>query len=132
MKKNNIFINKHSSLLPSFRGLLPYIWTKINNVENGISVHLVEKKIDSGKVIFQKKINRNFLSMIDFYIYIYQHIPEYLLKSIKNLKNKRFIKLRYKDSYYSLPNRYDMKKFLDCGGKIINLKDFSKIYKFIK
>ena len=130
--KNNIFINKHSSLLPSFKGLFPFIWSKIYNGKNGISVHLVEKKIDSGKVIFQKEINYNFTSMVDFYMYVYKRVPEYLLKSFKKFKNKKFLKLSNKDSYYSLPKRSDIKKFLDCGGKVINLKDFFSILKFVK
>ena len=34
---------------------MPYIRTQIDNKHNGITFHLVNEKIDSGKIIFQKK-----------------------------------------------------------------------------
>ena len=130
--KNNFFINKHSSLLPAYGGLLPFIWTKIFNFPNGFTVHLVRKKIDSGKILFQKKINTQFKSMIEFYLYIYEKSPNYLTQSIFNLKNQRYIKKHYKKSIFSIPKKSEYKKFLDCGGKIIHINDFFNINKIIK
>lgn len=130
--KNNYFINKHSSLLPAFGGLLPFIWTKIYNFPNGVTFHLVDKNIDSGKIIFQKKIHKRFVSMIEFYLYIYEKTPEYMIKSILNLKNQKFIKSKYKKSIFSLPEKTEYKRFLDCGGKIININDLLSINKIIK
>ena len=95
--KRNIFINKHSSLLPSYKGLMPYIWTKINNDKNGITFHLVDEKIDSGKILYQKMINKKFCSMVDFYIYIFQKFPDALIKAINNLKKKNIKKIVIKN-----------------------------------
>ena len=130
--KNNFFINKHSSLLPSYGGLFPFIWTKIFNFPNGFTVHLVGKRIDSGKILFQKKINTRFKSMIEFYLYIYEKSPNYLIQSIFNLKNKRYIKTNNKKSSFSIPNKSEYKKFLECGGKIIYINDFFNINKIIR
>ncbi len=130
--KNNFFINKHSSLLPAYGGLLPFIWTKIFNSPNGFTVHLVKKKIDSGKILFQKKINIRFKSMIEFYLYIYEKAPNYIIQSIFNLKNQRYIQAHNKKSTFSIPKKSEYKKFLDCGGKIININDFFNINKIIK
>ena len=130
--KNNFFINKHSSLLPAYGGLLPFIWTKIFNFPNGFTIHLVRKKIDNGKILFQKKINIKFKSMIEFYLYIYEKSPKYLIQSIINLNNKRYIKTNYKKSIFSIPKKSEYKKFLDCGGKIIRIDDFFNINKIIK
>ena len=131
-KKYNIFINKHSSLLPSYSGLLPFVWTKIFQASNGISIHLISKKIDQGKIIFQKKINLKFESMIEFYIYIYEKFPKYLIKSISNLEKKKFINSSYKKSTFSIPKRKEFKKFISCGGKVIQFKDFLLINRIIK
>ena len=129
--KNNNFINKHASLLPSFRGLLPFIWTKILNSSNGISIHLVSEEIDNGKILFQKKYNKNYSSMINFYLDIFWDTPKYILKSIQNLESKNFYAPKYKSSTFSLPNKKDFKRFKECGGKVINLDDFKFINKIV-
>ncbi len=125
--KSHYIINKHSSLLPSFKGLFPYFWTKIYNKENGITYHLIDKKIDNGKIIFQKKINKKFNSMISFYLYIFNYYPKYLFISLKKLKYRRFEKSKYTSSYYSLPNNKDYKKFVENKGCVISICDLLKI-----
>ena len=124
---NHNILNKHSSLLPSLKGLLPYFWAKIKKQNNGVSVHVVSNKVDSGKIVYQKKINKNFFSMVNFYIYIFKNYPYYILKAINNLKKKKFIKNNYESSYYSLPDIKDYKLFLKNGGKVIS---FSDVYNF--
>jgi len=130
-QKKHFFINKHSSLLPSYKGLMPYLWTKINNKDNGITFHLVNEKIDSGKIIFQKKIKTKFNSMIEFYLNIFDIFPHSFLRAIKNLEKKRFIKPTSKKSYYSIPNRKDYSNFLKKKGKVILFSDFFKINKLV-
>jgi len=130
--KNHLFINKHSSLLPSYKGLMPYLWTKIDNKDNGITFHLVNEKIDNGKIIFQKKIKIKFNSMIEFYLYIYEIFPSCFLQALKNLEQKKLIKSKDKKSYYSIPNRKDYSNFLKKKGKIILFSNFLKINKLVK
>ena len=130
--KNNFFINKHSSLLPAYGGLLPFIWVTIFKFNNGISIHLVGKKLDSGKLLLQKKFFHKFKSMIEFYLYVYEKFPKYLIQSIYNLNKKRFFEPKYKKSIFTIPKKEEYKKFLDCGGKIIRINDFFNINKIIK
>ena len=130
-KQNHFFINKHSSLLPSCKGLMPYLWAKIINIDNGITFHLVNRKIDSGKIIYQKKIKKKFQSMIGFYLHIFAIFPNAFLQAIRNLEKKRFIKSKNKKSYYSLPNKKDYGNFLKKNGNIILMSDFFKINKLI-
>jgi len=94
--RNNFFINKHASLLPSFQGLMPYIRTKIANSFNGISIHLVTEKIDIGRILFQIKFKKDYQSMIDFYLDVFNKTPKHILESIKNLENNFFIDLNTK------------------------------------
>jgi|TARA_B110000967_G_C18867109_1_gene553274 hypothetical protein len=131
-KKDHLFINKHTSLLPSYRGLMPYLWTKIDNKDNGITFHLVNEKIDNGKIIFQKKIKKKFNSMIEFYLDVNDGLPVYFLQALKNLEKKNFIKSKYKKSYYSIPNRKDYSNFLKKKGKVILFSNFFKINKLVK
>ena len=130
-KKNHLFINKHSSLLPSYKGLMPYFWTKIDNKDNGITFHLVNEKIDNGKIIFQKKIKIKFKSMIEFYLDIFCRFPVCFLQALKNLEKKRFISSKNKESYRSIPTKKDYYNFLKKKGRIILFSDFFKIKKLV-
>ena len=49
-------INCHGALLPKYRGLMPSFWTLANGEpEGGISVHFVDRKLDSGPIVVQKR-----------------------------------------------------------------------------
>ena len=125
-------INFHPSL-PKYPGFGCYNLCIYNNDKfYGVTCHEMEKKIDSGKILFQKKINIRFKSMIEFYLYIYEKAPNYIIQSILNLKNQRYIQAHNKKSTFSIPKKSEYKKFLDCGGKIININDFFNINKIIK
>lgn len=50
-------INLHPSLLPKYRGAAPIQWALIKGErETGVSTFLIEKKVDAGKIISQKKV----------------------------------------------------------------------------
>ena len=49
-------INIHPSLLPEYRGPVPTAWAILNGeIETGITIHLMDKSIDTGKILVQKK-----------------------------------------------------------------------------
>ena len=51
-------INLHASLLPSYRGAAPIQWALMNGDKTtGVSVFQIEKKVDTGKIITQEKID---------------------------------------------------------------------------
>tara|TARA_B100000989_G_scaffold13436_1_gene9031 strand:- start:1720 stop:2634 length:915 start_codon:yes stop_codon:yes gene_type:complete len=53
-------INLHASYLPNYRGAAPINWVIINGEkETGISVFFLNKKIDEGDIIKQKKVKIN-------------------------------------------------------------------------
>ncbi|MCY4216163.1 MAG: methionyl-tRNA formyltransferase [Flavobacteriaceae bacterium] len=50
-------INLHSSLLPDYRGAAPIHWVIINGERyTGVSTFIIDEKIDTGKILRQKKI----------------------------------------------------------------------------
>jgi len=50
-------INLHASLLPNYRGAAPINWAIINGEkETGVSTFFLQHEIDTGKIIFQEKI----------------------------------------------------------------------------
>ena len=50
-------INIHASLLPKYRGAAPIQWALMNgDAFTGVSIFRIEKKVDTGKIIFQDKL----------------------------------------------------------------------------
>lgn len=93
MAQNNTIINYHNSLLPKHRGLNAHIWAIWDDDEfSGISWHLVDSGIDTGKILVQKQIKLE-KSTTAHELLLAQHklaissFDEALLK----LKNKEFI-----------------------------------------
>ena len=59
-KFNGKILNIHPSLLPKYKGLNTHERAILNNEKfSGCSVHLVNSKLDSGKIILQKKVRIN-------------------------------------------------------------------------
>ena len=56
--KNNL--NIHPSYLPYAKGKDPYVWSVEKQYPLGVTIHEMNKKIDSGKYFVQKKLNLNF------------------------------------------------------------------------
>ena len=50
-------LNLHMSYLPYNRGSHPNFWSFYEGTQSGISIHLIDKGIDTGPILFQKKIN---------------------------------------------------------------------------
>lgn len=49
--------NLHASLLPQYRGAAPLNWAIINGErETGVTTFMLDKEIDTGRIIFQKRI----------------------------------------------------------------------------
>ncbi|MEI7998054.1 MAG: formyltransferase family protein [Candidatus Omnitrophota bacterium] len=51
------WVNMHSSLLPYGRGKHSSYWTIIEGSPFGVTLHFINKGIDTGLILFQKKIN---------------------------------------------------------------------------
>ena len=121
MYKNykNKIINIHLSLLPKYSG----IWTMFqqlscNEKNTGITVHKINKNIDSGKLVINQKISLNKkLSLFENQIRCYQKIPKLLKKSLKiNFKSKKKIKNK---KIFGYPNDLDWINFRKLKNKII-------------
>lgn len=123
-------LNKHAAALPANRGLFPYIWSKIHSTPQGISIHLVTDKIDEGPILYQRIITAQdtLRSMTSFYYHVFNSFPNSLLKAIHALENNYYISqshLSKQSSKFSLPTKFDIKRFRQNGGRLIRFKDFS-------
>lgn len=124
---NICVVNKHASLLPTHKGLYPYLWATIANNPYGISFHKVNEAIDEGDLYYQEKVDNPALikSMISYYFYVHKDYYKMLFKALKNIAASITVPLdeSLPVSYNSLPTAADYKKFKDKGGRIITWQD---------
>lgn len=52
-------INIHISYLPWNRGSDPNLWSFLSNTPSGVSLHYIDEGLDTGELLFQKKINHD-------------------------------------------------------------------------
>lgn len=56
---NKRIINLHISYLPYNRGFHPNFWSFKDNTPKGVTIHLIDKGIDTGDILLQKEIKFN-------------------------------------------------------------------------
>lgn len=112
-------INRHSSILPSYGGVLPvFHMIKDKHKYYGVSLIKMSPKIDGGKVISQSKFFDKSKNMFQIYTRTFKH-SELLLNKFLFQKKKTIVINKKKKSYFGVPNNNDQKKFYYEKGKII-------------
>ncbi|MEO8822852.1 MAG: formyl transferase [Ginsengibacter sp.] len=90
------FLNIHAGITPKYRNVHGAYWAIVNNdLGNcGVTVHLVDKGIDTGKIIYQRKIEIN--RKDNFATYPLLQLAEgiiYLKKAIRDIFDNKTIYL---------------------------------------
>jgi methionyl-tRNA formyltransferase len=92
--KKPIF-NLHLSYLPFNRGAHPNFWSFIEDTPAGVSVHIIDKGIDTGSVILRKKIyfNTNLNKFSTFkktYNFLFLEAEKFFKKNFNKIYNKKY------------------------------------------
>ena len=72
-------INLHISFLPFNRGSHPNFWSHFDGTPSGITIHLIDQGIDTGKYLYQKEVPFNIKKIT------YNESYEILVNEIENL-----------------------------------------------
>jgi folate-dependent phosphoribosylglycinamide formyltransferase PurN len=121
-------INFHPSLLPKYRGLGPVFQALLHNEnEIGFSFHYIDEDVDTGEIIKREKIQimeNESVSRLSIRTHIAGGYE--LLNIINNLKdkNRTIVNIQNDGSYFSWPEKKDVKKFLTSRKKYVELRDF--------
>ena len=99
------FINLHMSYLPHNRGAHPNFWSFYKNSPKGVSIHLMDKKIDKGNLILRKRVffkNINKQTFKSTYNILFKKIESLFIKSFSKIISKRYkiIKTSEKGSFH--------------------------------
>jgi methionyl-tRNA formyltransferase len=95
-------INIHLSYLPFNRGAHPNFWSFIENTPSGVSIHKINKGIDTGNIILRKKIYFN-ISSNKFSTF--KKTYNYLFLEAEKLFKNNFNKI-YNKNYKNICNNY--------------------------
>ena len=112
-------LNLHTALLPKYRGLMPTFWVLKNNEEyTGVSVFYVDKGIDSGPIVVQKKLKIANRTQEELIVYTKRIGMECILNAVDLIHNDN-VKLIENDAdkmtYFSFPTREDVNEFKRIG-----------------
>lgn len=86
-------LNRHASLLPNFRGRLGSWWSHAAEPpEYGVTIHFVDKEIDSGPIVIQKKYSidprSSYCKVLDIF---FKDAPGLMLEALDRIQKKDFV-----------------------------------------
>ena len=85
---SNSIINLHISYLPFNRGYYPNLWSFLESSPTGVSIHRIDKGIDTGDILLRKKV------FIDIQKNTFKSSYNLLRTNIENLFNDNWKMLR--------------------------------------
>jgi methionyl-tRNA formyltransferase len=102
-------INLHPSLLPRYRGAAPIEWALINGEsETGITVQLINDKLDAGDIIEQEKIPLDIdMTAADLYRVVEEKGPGLLHRAIEALAVHQSAPIKQDESRATLCRKID-------------------------
>lgn len=122
-------INLHISFLPYNRGADPIIWSILENTPSGVTIHLVDKGLDTGDIIFQKKV---FIKeedcLEDLYNRLQKEIQNLFIENFSCLKNWRIKKIKQpaKSTFHLKKDFESFKSILQPEGYKITVAEFRR------
>ena len=129
-------INLHISFLPYNRGAHPNFWSFAENTPSGITIHEIDRNIDTGKIIYQKQIdfellkNKQTLTFSKTYNVLKDEIENLFLDNIDDIINQEINSTKQigKGSYH---NKKDLPKLLKTWEQNIyqTVLKYNKLYK---
>ena len=119
-----VSINMHFSLLPAYKGIMPLFHAMANGEKkSGISLHEMVKKIDEGKVIYQRELALDYgQPLFDNYIKFFDESVSCVMEcftSIANGVKDAPVLASTQPSYFKYPNAEDWKKFRARGIRFV-------------
>lgn len=85
-------INLHISYLPYNRGSHPNFWSHFENTPSGVSIHEIDEGVDTGPIIFRKKVefNDSKITLEKSYNYLKSEIEELFKKNIHLIESREY------------------------------------------
>lgn len=116
-KYDGKLINLHISYLPWNRGASPNVWSFIEKTPKGVSIHMMDKGIDTGDIIFRSKIFLNEkYTLRRTHEILEEEIQNLFIKNWDKIKNGQFKRIKQDLNKGSYHTKKQTKKYLDKLG----------------
>ena len=104
-------INLHISYLPWNRGMHPNVWSFLENTPKGVTIHLINKGVDTGDILLQRKIEMDELreTLASSYERLHKEIQELFIRNWSRIKSFE-IDPRPQSNYSNLHYNSDFEK----------------------
>ncbi len=154
LKKKKNIINLHISYLPYNKGAHPNFWSFAENTPSGVTIHKINKEIDTGNIIYQKLLdfdlnkNRRKLTFKKTYSTLISEIENLFIINSKNLLNYEYdefdqigigtyhnsnelplILKSWDQNIFNTVNKYNREKIKNINKKIKLLNEIEKTRK---
>ena len=100
IKKSAVpIVNLHISYLPWNRGAHPNFWSFYDNTPSGVTIHLIDDGIDTGPIIFQKRIrfsNKN-ITFFESYKVLINEIESLFIAKINAIISNEYSAIEQRD-----------------------------------
>jgi methionyl-tRNA formyltransferase len=113
-------INLHISFLPFNRGSHPNFWSHFDGTPSGITIHLIDKGIDTGKYLYQKEVLFNIkkITYMESYEILVNEIENLFIYNLEEILSFEFDPKEYREkgTYHSsadLPKEVDWSRIID-------------------
>ena len=124
-------INLHISYLPFNKGSHPNFWSFVENTPKGVTIHEIDRGVDTGPIIYQKKmkfdINKKNTTFFHTHKILNSEVKKLFLKKISKILDKKYISRKQRKGG-TLHYKRNLPKHIFNNWKI-KIKDFLKIYK---
>lgn len=130
-------INIHPTFLPYGRGIYPLLWNLLEETPIGVTLHFIDKGIDSGEIIFQKSVTFDDNNTLEeAYTILLNEAEKLFYDNWENILTKQYT-LKYQDQLETYRSRDISEKYIDIlsecwDTKIKNFKKLSYFYKMNK
>ena len=115
-------INLHISYLPYNKGAHPNFWSNYLNTPCGITIHEIDSGIDTGPIIFQKKIKLNSeLSLEESYFSLRSEIEKLFIENISAFESHKYEK-SYPNEFGSYNKKNNLPYWVDWQMKIKDVR----------
>lgn len=126
-------INLHSSFLPWNKGADPNLWSFIEDTPKGVTIHKIDKGIDTGDIIVQKELyfDESTETLSSTYIKLHHAMQELLKSNWNNIKssNIKSFKHDYPGSVHYIKDSSSIKSFIGENLYNIPIAELKKLYK---
>jgi methionyl-tRNA formyltransferase len=98
-KIRNKVINLHIAYLPWNRGADPNLWSILDGTNKGVTIHMLNEGIDTGDILFQKKVDiPDHETLSSSYNILKDEIELLFIKNWKHIFSGDFLNLRKKQN----------------------------------